>query len=141
MDSVDLIHDMIKKGEGRRHKGEGQGGPGQLAERNTGAALGLRQITVTILGQAPCCPPSCSPCLPFSHPPLLPKSILHIAAGVVCLKFKTELSPAQNLSTALRLQSCITCPASSVSCPFFSLQLTPFLLHEWPFNHNDLTVP
>lgn len=113
-----MIGKRAKKGSIKEKSREGQS---SLLRETLEPPSASDRFAVTILVQAPCNSPNWPPCLLFSHPTLSPKSILHIAARVVCLKFKTELSPAaQNLSTALQIRSCITCPV-----PIFLPHLTP----------------
>lgn len=93
------------------------------------------QIHCNHFSPAPCNSPNWFPRLSFNHLILLTKSILHIAATGVCLKFKTALSPAQNLSRALRLQSCII-SSQHLSHAHFS----PFSSPSFPCNSGPLTT-
>lgn len=82
-----MIHDLI---EGKSTKGEGQGRPEQLTE-TLEPLFGLKQIQCHYLS-----PGFLQSLLTgfdffFTHPILSPKSILHVAAGAISLKFKTEL--------------------------------------------------
>lgn len=130
-DSVNMIHDLIE--EKKHQEKEGQGRPDQLTE-TLEPIFGLKQMHCHYL--SPGFLKSLLTGFDFFYSSY-PLTQIHspCCSRVISLKFKTAfLWP--NLSTVLRIRSCIICPM-----PTFLFISPNFPSHQWPFSHNDLLVP
>lgn len=126
-----MIHDLI---EGKSTKGEGQGRPEQLTE-TLEPVFSLKQIQCHYL--SPGFLQSLLTGFDFFYSSY-PLTQIHspCCSRSDQLKIQNRALLWPNLSTVLRIRSCIIC-----HMPTFLFISSNFPSHQWPFSHIDLLIP